>query len=218
MKKIIFYLLTLFVTIVNAQNDKFVVTMEKMITELDSAGDFNALQNSANKFERIANANSKEWLPLYYQSLSYVRILMKKEDNSAKDEMYDRAELLINKGDSISQDNSEVYVVKSLIMAMRVSVDPASRGQKHGRQASMLNSKAVELNMDNLRAYYLKGQGLMYTPEQFGGAAARAQPVLEESIAKYKTFIPSSSIMPNWGESQANEALTRCKNMLQNGK
>lgn len=218
MKKLIIYLFGFFTIAVHGQNAKYVMTMEKIIQQTDSAQSISSFQNSNNSFERIAAANPGEWLPLYYQSYCNIMMGMKQEENNKKDEYFDRAETLISKADSISPNNSEIYVIKALVMSMRISVDPATRGQKYGMQASMLNSKAIDLDKENPRAYFLKGQGLIYTPEQFGGGADKALPVLEMSIAKFKSFKPSSTIMPNWGEAKAQAALTRCKNMIQNGK
>ncbi len=218
MKKVIIYLFALIALNTNAQDSKYVSIMEKVISQLDSAKDISAFQNNSNTLERIAIANPTEWLPGYYQSYCFVMMGMRQESNSKKDEFYDKAELLINKADSISPNNSEIYVMKAWIMSMKISVDPASRGQKYGMQSAMFNSKAVELDKENPRAYFMKGQGTMYTPEQFGGGAAKALPILEQAVAKYKTFKPSSSIMPRWGEPQAIQALERCKNQIQNGK
>jgi hypothetical protein len=78
-------------------------------------------------------------------------------------------------------------------------------------QSGMLIDKAIKLDAENPRAYLLKGTGLMYRPPQFGGGKDKAIPVLETAVEKYKTFKPSSSIMPHWGEKRAQEVLEQCK-------
>ena len=78
-------------------------------------------------------------------------------------------------------------------------------------QSGMLTATAMNLDSENPRPYFLKGMGTMYTPEQFGGGKDKAIPLLETALAKYKTFVPKSSIMPNWGEDKAREALEECK-------
>lgn len=202
------------IVVVNAQDAKYVRAMEKNIAMIDSANKESAatiFQDGYNGFERIAGANPKEWLPLYYQSFCEVMIGLKQTENSKKDEYFDKAEALINKADSVKPDNSEIYVMKSFITSMKISVDPQNRGQKLGMKSGMLLGKAMQLDPENPRAYFLKGQGLLYTPEQFGGGKDKAIPVLEAAVEKFKKFKPTSSIMPNWGESKCKAALEECK-------
>lgn len=185
--------------------------MQKNVSILDSAKEASSFQNANNAFERIGNANQKEWLPLYYQSYCNIMIGMKQDDNNKKDEYYDRAQKLIGRADSLSHDNSEIAVLQSFIISMEISIDPMTRGQNLGMQSAMFISKAIQLNKENPRAYLLKGSGLMYTPPQYGGGKDKALPVLEEAVAKFKSFKPASPVMPHWGEARANAVLEQCK-------
>jgi hypothetical protein len=214
MKTLILSLLSMIaINFSNAQDSKYVKAMEKNIALIDSAskGSPALFQDAYNSFERIANANPKEWLPLYYQSFCEIMLGMNQTENAKKDEYYDKSELLINKADSLQPDNSEIYVMKSFVNSMKLSVDPQSRGQKLGMKSGMLLTKAMQLDPENPRAYFLKGQGLMYTPPQWGGGKDKAIPVLETAVQKFAKFKPSSSIMPNWGEARAKAALEEAK-------
>jgi hypothetical protein len=198
----------------NAQDAKYVKAMEKNIAMIDSAGKESSptiFQDAYNGFERIANANPKEWLPLYYQSFCEVMMGMRQTENIKKDEYYDKAEALINKADSLQPDNSEIYVMKSFVNSMKLSVDPQTRGQKFGMRSAMLLSKAEQLDRENPRVYFLRGQGLMYTPPQWGGGKDKAIPVLETAVQKFAAFKPSNTIVPHWGEGSAKAALEQAK-------
>lgn len=202
------------ITVTNAQDAKYIKAMEKNISMIDSANvqtQPNLFQDAYNAFERIAGANSKEWLPLYYQSFCEVMMGMRQTDNQKKDEYFDKAEALINKADSLQPDNSEIYVLKSFITSMKISVDPQNRGQQLGMKSGMLLGKALQLDPENPRAYFLKGQGLIFTPPQFGGGKDKAIPVLETAVKKFAKFKPTSSIMPHWGEAKCKAALEECK-------
>lgn len=194
-----------------SQDPKYMQAMEKYVTLLDSASDVKAFQDANNAFERIGNANQSEWLPYYYQSFCHVMIGLQQLENTKKDEYFDRAQLLVDKADSINPDNSEIYVLKSFINSMKISVDPMNRGQKLGMQSAMLTAKALEIDKENPRAYLLKGSGLMYTPAQYGGGKDKAIPVLETAVEKFKSFKPASTIMPRWGETRAISMLEQCK-------
>ncbi len=218
MKNVIIYLFALTAMTVSAQDAKYTSAMEKIVSQLDTAKAQVNIQNANNTLERISTANPGEWLPLYYQSFCNIMLGMRQEENGKKDEYYDMAEKQINKADSISPNNSEIYVMRAFVLSMKISVDPASRGRKYGMESSALTAKAIELDKENPRAYLMKGQGVMHTPSAFGGGADKALPFLEDAVAKYKTFKPKSSIMPHWGEARANEVLENCKEQLKNGK
>jgi len=94
---------------------------------------------------------------------------------------------------------------------MKISIDPATRGQKFGPLASSYNERAIELDKENPRAYLLQGTGLMYRPAAYGGGKDKALPVLEEAVSKFKSFKPASPIMPHWGEARAISMLEQCK-------
>ena len=211
MKKTIIYFCVLLSAVTYGQDAKYMQAMQKNVSILDSAKEASSFQNANNAFERIGNANQKEWLPLYYQSYCNIMIGMKQDDNNKKDEYYDRAQKLIGRADSLSHDNSEIAVLQSFIISMEISVDPMTRGQNLGMQSAMFISKAIQLNKENPRAYLLKGSGLMYTPPQYGGGKDKALPVLEEAVAKFKSFKPASPVMPHWGEARANAVLEQCK-------
>jgi hypothetical protein len=211
MKNHIIYLFLLIATATFGEDGRYMLAMQRNVSILDSARIVTSFQLANNAFERIANANPNEWLPLYYESYCHIMIGMQQEDRNKKDEYFDQAQLLADKADSLSKDNSEIYVLKAFINSMKISVDPANRGQKLGMQSSMLNTRAIELDKDNPRAYLLKGTGLMYTPAQYGGGKEKALPVLEMAVEKFKSFQPKNQIMPHWGEARANTMLEQCK-------
>jgi tetratricopeptide (TPR) repeat protein len=213
-KQILLVIALMTIYISNAQDAKYVKAMEKNIALIDSAGresSASVFQDAYNSFERIAGANPKEWLPLYYQAYCEVMMGLGQKENLKKDEYFDKADALAGKADSLQPNNSEIFVMKSFITSMKISVDPQSRGQQLGMKSGILLGKAMQLDPENPRAYFLKGQGLVYTPEQFGGGKDKAIPVLETAVQKYAKFKPASSIMPHWGEAKCKATLAECK-------
>lgn len=213
MKTKMILVLLLLATTINAQNTKLENALLKNLKQMEEAKSSEDFQNIANGLERIAEAEKGEWLAQYYAG--YINLItgMQQEANAKKDEYYDRALSYINKADELSPDNSEICVLKSWALGVKIGIDPMNRGQQLGMEAGMLTAKAIELNPENPRAHFMKGQSAMYTPEQYGGGKNIALRYLENAVAKYKTFKPSSPAMPFWGEKQANEALEKCKTM-----
>lgn len=192
-------------------NSKFEKTMVKQIDLLDKAKAGTDFVNAANAFERIANAETKEWLPLYYQAYALVLSSNDEKDNVKKDAVLDKALEIANKADKLSPDNSEIVTLQSWITSMKIGIDPATRGQKLGMEAGMLTAHAIELNPENPRPYFLQGTGLLFTPEQFGGGKAKALPILEKAIEKFNAFKPANAMIPNWGKEIAQKMLDECK-------
>jgi hypothetical protein len=211
MKKITFLLLLIAGNMLAQSNSKFEKTMVKQIDLLDKAKAGTDFVNAANAFERIANAETKEWLPLYYQSYALVLSANDEKDNVKKDAVLDKALEIANKADKLSPDNSEIVTLQSWITSMKIGIDPATRGQKLGMEAGMLTAHAIELNPENPRPYFLQGTGLLFTPEQFGGGKAKALPILEKAIEKFNAFKPANAMMPNWGKEFAQKMLDECK-------
>lgn len=213
MKTILTLVLTAFAGWAIAQTDttsKFYLAMKKQVAMIDTARTLPTYQQAYNGFERISNAEKKEWLPGYY--MAYCLIMESYMDDSKKTDDYcDKATNLLNRADSLSPDNSEILVLRALCASARIRVNPMSRGAKYGKESNEWLAKAEKADSLNPRIYLLRGQGLYYTPAAFGGGKDKAQPVLEESLRKYDAFKPASGIHPNWGRPRAVQMLDECK-------
>jgi hypothetical protein len=196
---------------VYAQSKKYVTAMEKNVAILDTTGSMNGYQQAANSFERVANAEKKEWLPSYYIAFCNVMMAGIESKGDMVDAYCDKADRYLDIADSLSPNNSEVYTLKALVNSMRIKVNPMGRGAKYGTESGMNTSKAKELDPTNPRPYLLEGQGKMYTPPAFGGGKDKAVPILEEAVKKFEAFKPASKIAPHWGEAHAKKMLEECK-------
>ncbi|MFI5150334.1 MAG: tetratricopeptide repeat protein [Bacteroidia bacterium] len=200
---------SLFLT-VSAQNKRFTASMEKNIKMMDTCKSAPSYQQVANGFERIANAEKKEWLPSYYASLCHVFMATSMTGDKI-DEYCDIAERFATKADSLSPNNSEIYALKALIYSSRIGVNPMLRGAKFGGMSGEASAKAKELDPSNPRPYLLQAQGKYYTPPQFGGGKDKALPLFEEAVKKYDAFKLISPINPNWGKERAKMLLEECQ-------
>jgi hypothetical protein len=190
--------------ITKATNDeRFMQAMGQTLMELSQAKDAAALQEVANKFERIASSETSEWLPNYYAGLCYNIMATKQKDGAEIDKYLDKSDTFIEK---LSKQNvtssDEVEVLKAQNYMMRISVDGQARFMKYGSAFEGAIAKAKEINPENPRAYALKAQMTYYTPVQFGGGAEKACPEVKEAIAKFTNFKPTSPIAPTWGLEQ----------------
>jgi hypothetical protein len=212
MKKLIIASVLLSVSILSfSQSDKYVAAMKKNLAAMDTAfQNPTSLLAVANNFERIATAEKNQWLPYYYAAFCQVNYGFMVKEKDKADGFADKATDLINKADSLMPNNSEISCIKSMIASCHMMVDPMSRWQEYGAESNGNMEKAMQQDPTNPRPYYLKGQGLKYTPEQFGGGCKTAKPELQTALDKYATFKPASELAPNWGKTQVEMLIKTC--------
>lgn len=213
MKKLmLFILLTAVAGMAFSQSDRYLGAMKKNIDAIDTSfrnpADLVALGNN---FERIANAEKTQWLPYYYAAFCHVNAGFVDQDKTKADAYADKATELISRADSLSPKNSEISCIKSMIASCHMMVNPMLRYMEYSQEISSHMEEAMALDPTNPRPFYLKGQGLKYTPEQFGGGCATAKPVLLTANEKYESFKPASDIHPGWGKSRVEAMLKECK-------
>lgn len=213
MKKLFLSTMVLFIAVIaSAQSEKYIAAMKKNLATIDSSfKNPSDLLTLSNNFERIAAAEKTQWQPYYYAAFCQVNYGFIIQDKDKIDGFADRAAVQIAKADSLSPNNSEISCIKSMIASCHMMVNPQQRWQEYGPASSSNIEAAMQQDPANPRPYYLKGQGLIYTPEQFGGGCKTAKPVLETAIEKYSSFKPASDINPNWGKSQVENLLKGCK-------
>jgi hypothetical protein len=199
---IIAFFISPFITKAN-DNERFIKSMGQTLMELGQAKDVATLQEVANKFERIANSETAEWLPNYYAALCYNLMAQKQKEGTEIDKYLDKTDSFIEKLTKQNVTNQdEVEVLKAQNYMMRIAVDGQARFMKYGSAFEGAIAKAKEINSQNPRAYLLKAQMVYFTPTQFGGGSEKACPEVQEAITKFANFKPTSPIAPTWGVEQ----------------
>jgi hypothetical protein len=188
-------------------DDKFTAAMERMLLKLDEAESAEQWQAAANAFERVANAEAGQWLPWYYSAYSNIMLAFMQEDLSTIDPLLDKADKQIARAESLSPDNAELFILKSLAASARIRVD-FNRGMQYGPASSGYATRATTLQEGNPRGWMQLGQNLLFTPEQFGGGPARGCPLLKKAQDRFATFQPGSSIHPKWGAEYLESLIT----------
>jgi len=154
----------------------------------------------ANQFERISMTEKTEWLPLYYASFAYIMISFQEPENAKKDTYLDQAQKYLDQAMTIDPNESELYMLQGFLYPSRINIDPMNRGMLYMDNMNKALDKALELNADNPRVYYLRATMMHHTPEAYGGGAAKALPLYEIAVEKFKIFKPKTAISPNWGK------------------
>ena len=185
-----------------AQSDKYLPSMKKNISMLDSAFQKGNFKDLANNFERIGDAEKLQWLPYYYASYCTVMSAFTEKDKTKSDAIADKAEELIIKAEGLAgKENSEIDVIKSMIASAHLMVDPQTRWMQYGKASSENIEKAKALDPTNPRPVYLEGQAKFFTPESFGGGKEPAKVLLEKALVMFDAFKPQTELDPAWGKS-----------------
>jgi hypothetical protein len=208
MKSILFSFLMLTALVASAQSDKYVAAMHQNLRSFDSAKTTADLLTVANTFERIGDAEKTQWLPYYYAGLA-LSTAGWNDPKLDKDANSMRINTLCDKAETLDK-NSEIYVLRNMAATQQMMVDPQTRWQTYGMQASKYLQTATQMNPDNPRIYYLQGESLFNTPPAFGGGKDKAKPMFEKAVALFKTDKPKP-LWPNWGFDRTEEQLAKCQ-------
>lgn len=209
MKSLLTFLVVVlcFTSINRADDEKYVAAMKKNLIQMDSMKTVDDMVDLTNAFIRIASAEKDKWLPYYYATQLFVLTSFTDTVNSKKDGYLDEAVKILAIADSLQPKESEIYVLKGLICQARLQIDPMNRYMQYGFEMNENFEKAIALDPTNPRPEYLKGVTLFYTPEQFGGGAKVAKPLLESALKKFNDFVPKNELMPHWGKQQVEDFL-----------
>lgn len=211
MKNISILLLTsfLFLSFTKGGYEK---AMMATIESLQAAQNPSELVKVANKFERIGATEKSEWLPFYYQSYCYVMASTMEADVTKIDAYLDIADANIAKADKLKGDQVETLTLRGFSAMMRISVDPASRGQEYSMKATEYLQQANQLDGNNPRVMLMLGQ-MQYGTAQFFNTDTT--PICEQFKKAYELFQnleeEPDPIWPSWGEAQASYMLKKCE-------
>ena len=165
----------------------------------------------ANCSERILSVYKNDWLPYYYDIYACVNMSFIETREEDKERYCDRAQDLLDTVIKNNPEESELFVLQSLIYYGRMSINPMINGTLYITKAANSLNEAEKLDPGNPRIYYLKGKSTMNTPKFFGGGKRAAIPFFEKAMAIYKTFRMKSTVHPDWGKEDAGKLYEECK-------
>ncbi|ELR69244.1 hypothetical protein C900_05315 [Fulvivirga imtechensis AK7] len=193
-----------------AQANKYEKVMLEAIESLYQADSISQYQEVINKFDRIAAREADKWEPLYYAGFGYVMMANKSQQASIKDQYLDLAMRKVNKALDLAPGESELMALEGFIHMIRVTVDPAVRGQQYAPLSMQAFGKAIAHNPDNPRALYLMGQMEYGTAQFFGADTSEACGKLKSAVEKFSTYISDNPLAPTWGKKGAESSAERC--------
>lgn len=194
-----------------ANDDKFVQLMTRNIDAVYKAGSLEELQAAVNTFERIAGVEKARWEPLYYAAFGLIMMATREKEGSRIDEHLDKALETIATALQLAPTESELVALEGFAHMIRVTVDPAARGQKFSAKAYGAYEKALQLNPENPRAQALMAQMEFGSAQFFHASTKSACESNDKAILAFDGTHPDNPLAPRWGKGMALEMKGRCE-------
>ena len=197
-----------------AQNN-YQEAMQKALDRRSTADTITDWLGIAAQFERIADVETNNWLPLYYTSESYCELSFMSPETEDKQKYIELSQNKLDMALKIAPNESELFTLQGLIYLAAISVDPMVNGQIYMPKLSRSLQTAMAIDSTNPRPVYLQALSIFYTPEQFGGGGQIALPLFEKSLYLFNNFETKGTFYPDWGHQACSDMITRINNNQQ---
>lgn len=212
MKTITLFFL-MFISIATMANDeKYYEQMSKQIQAVYTAKSMDEFQAAVNTLERIGNAEKNKWEPFYYSAFGSIMMANLEKEASKKDAFLDQALAAVEKGKGIAANESELVALEGFVHMIRITVDPASRGQQYSGLAMQTFGKALGMNPNNPRAMSLLAQMQFGTAQFFKQQPTEACATASKALGLFDSVTKSENpLAPQWGKEMTVELIQNCK-------
>ncbi len=202
----------LFIQISVLANDaKYKEQMAKQIQIVYQAETIEELQPAVNALDRIASAEKTKWEPYYYSAFGSLMMATHSTEAAKKDGYLDAAMAAIENAKKINANESELIALEGFVYMIRVTVDPATRGQQYSSLAFQTYNKALNMNPENPRALGLLAQMQFGTAQFFGASTEEPCATAKKALEKFDTFKSENPLAPVWGKGMTQGLLKNCK-------
>lgn len=184
--------------------------MKSSIYTLYKASNYQTFKMVSGQLKSIAEQEQSKWIPFYHATYAYVMAAFLSEEKFDAEDLLNQAQMMIDKADEYSPNNSEIYALQGFVYQARIGINPIDRAQEYVQKAVQKYDQARFMKPENPRPYYLIGQILYRLPEKLGGNKANACKHFLDASEKYATFKPRSEFSPDWGEDGNNIMLQKC--------
>lgn len=153
-----------------------------------------------------------KWEPYYYSAFGSIMMATEEKEPSKKDGYLDQALAAIEKGKAIAAGESELVALEGFVHMIRLTVDPASRGQQYSGLAMQTFGKALGMNPNNPRAMSLMAQMQFGTAQFFNQQPTDACDTARKALSLFDSAVKSENpLAPRWGKEMTAGLIQNCK-------
>ena len=168
------------------------------------------VDEAANLFERIGNAEQDKWLPYYYVAQININKSWTLKDESVLKAQLDKAQEYVNLAKTFSKDNPEIMILQAHIYTAWVAYDGQRYGMKYAPLVTEIYNKAKAVAPDNPRVVLNKAEWDMGSAKYFGENVKPYCKDIEHSLELFANFENEDPFYPKWGKERAEEVLKTC--------
>ncbi len=186
--------------------------MKETLSLYDSVKTMDDYKEIVNRFERIAAAETDQWLPNYYAGLTYIYMsFVRGLEDDQRDDYIEKALEAIDAAEAIKGETSEIVVLRGYAYMAKVSVSPALRGMTLSAKVAGYFEKALAMDPQNPRANLMAGRWKYGSAQFFGSSTDDACALMNQALALFEAQGETNSIEPAWGQNQAQSMSQRCQ-------
>jgi hypothetical protein len=186
--------------------------MTDALHSMSQAASVEELSLVANQFERIANAENANWLPVYYAGYTGVLMAAMESDAQKKDLYLDLAQQHLDAVENMEHDATERMALQGFLYMIRMSVDP-SRGVELGQECAMILNQAYMMNNQNPRAVLMLAQFNHGSAQYMGTDTSEACTMLAAALLllDQPKHTGADQFLPSWGKDLALNMQNQCQ-------
>lgn len=210
-KTTLFVCAMLIATVAMGSDEKYYQKMGETLSEFSTCSSVDDFQNLANKFRIIANVETEEWLPLYYEAHCYILIsFMGNLTAQEKDAYLDKASSLIESMAELAPNEAEVEVMKAFYYTGSLVVNPPQRAMSTTPLIHSSIAKALAIEPNNPRALFLRISNEMGTASYFGEDTTPYCAQATKLLQNWDAYELKSPIHPSWGKAEVEGIVKSC--------
>jgi hypothetical protein len=209
-RTMLFFLLTALIAVTAQAQGQYVQALEKGLDLMSESQNAEDMTQAANHFQRIAGAESSEWLPAYYEGYCRIMAAFQTPDGEQAGALLDVAQKAIESATERKGDAAEIGVLQGMLYHARLGADP-SQFMTLGPKAGMVLREAAGRDPENPRAAMVLGENLLNTPEAYGGGSENACPLFEKAIRLFEAEQAPATEKPAWGKARAVKNWKQCQ-------
>ncbi|MFT4942758.1 MAG: hypothetical protein ACI9RL_001238 [Candidatus Paceibacteria bacterium] len=162
-------------------------------------------QEAVQLFERIASAETAEWLPNFYASQILVFSGFNEKENTVFTATMAKALTLLNmaKTNTGALPNAEIMVLEAQYYTAWVAFDGLTYGMQYAGKVAALYQKAAAIAPNNPRVVLGKAEWDIGSAKFFGGDVSAYCNEVTRAIGLFETFTPESDLHPSGGQEHA---------------
>lgn len=186
---------------------------EQGMTKAFELWEADKIDEAANLFERIATADTEQWLPAYYVAQIYIIKNWQDFENRTETSMkanLDKAQEYINELETRSPENTYGDFLQAQLFTAWVAHDGMKYGMKYAGRIGEMYSKMSKEEPENPIFMAAKAEWDMGSATYFGTSIEPYCAELNRAIELFATFKPETQFHPSGSVEQTRKAAEAC--------